>query len=265
MKVEISDEQKRLNSIKTLTRTYFDYQDERIALDGRLGVTKSGVKKKGSPEKEDILLIHVKDHRDSCLAMEETIAKDLAVEVHKHPLWKNFLCDVKGVGHIIAAVIISEFDIHRFVNVSKGWQFAGLNSGMVPGKKWNKGKTAITVTTERVQGDKKTKGFLCPCNMFLKKMLLGVLGPSFLKCKSPYTEFYYNIRHRYESENWGIASKNPTDKKLPKANHQHRAANRYMVKQFVADLYEAWRRMEGLPVREPYQQEYLGHTHNEVK
>lgn len=43
--------------------------------------------------------------------------------------------------------------------------------------------------------------------------------------------------------------------------HRDKAAKRYMIKMFIKDLYVIWRTIEGLPVREPYQVEYLGHTH----
>jgi hypothetical protein len=33
------------------------------------------------------------------------------------------------------------------------------------------------------------------------------------------------------------------------------------VKEFLKDLYVAWRTLEGLTVREPYQVEKLGHRH----
>jgi hypothetical protein len=35
-----------------------------------------------------------------------------------------------------------------------------------------------------------------------------------------------------------------------------------MIKMFVKDLYVAWRTIEGLEVRKPYQEEYLGKVHN---
>ena len=229
------------NSIKTLTRIFYDYQRERMALDGRLGITKAGDIKKRAPERDPVILMEVRQRRDGVLEAEEMSAKILATEIHKHPLWKMFLCDVKGCGESLAAVIISEFDIRKAPTVSNLWSFAGL----APGK------------------DRKVKGQKCPYNQFLRAKLCGVLGSSFLKCGSPYREFYDNMKHRYESEKWGMDSKNPTDKNRPKAGHQHKAATRYMVKMFLKDLYVAWRTLEGLEVRPPYQTEYLGHDHTE--
>ena len=228
------------NSIKTLTRSFYDYQRERLGLDGRLGLKKDGDVKKNSPEVDPLLLATLYARREDVFAQEEQIAKDLAKEVHKHPLWKAFLAEVKGCGEQVAAVIISEFDIHKAPTVSNLWSFAGL----APGK------------------DRKVKGQKCPYNQFLRAKLCGVLGSSFLKCNSPYREYYDNMKHRLESAEWGMDSKNPTDKKRPKAGHQHKAANRYMIKMFLKDLYVAWRTIEGLPVRPPYQEEYLGKKHS---
>jgi hypothetical protein len=227
------------NSIKTLTRIYYDYQRERTALDGRLGIKKDGDGKKGVPERDMEILLEIKNHRDNVLEIEEATAKTLAKEVHKHPLWDAYLKHVKGCGEGMAAVIISEFDITKAPTVSNLWSFAGL----APGK------------------DRKVKGQKCCFNQFLRAKLCGVLGSGFLKANSPYREFYDNMKHRLESEDWGTLSKNPTDKNRPKAGHQHKAATRYMVKMFLRDLYVAWRTLEGLPVREPYQEEYLGKRH----
>lgn len=232
--------EQELNALKILVRAHFDYQRERMSMDGRLGVKKDGSMKKLTPERDDNLLLGLYQRKEIVIGMEESTAKEITAEVHKHDLWKTFLQDVKGCGEMIAAVIITEFDIHKWENVSKGWAFAGL----APGK------------------DRKAKGTKCPYNQFLRAKLCGVLGSSFLKCNSPYREYYDNMKHRYESQSWGMDSKHPTDKNRPKAGHQHKAATRYMIKMFLKDVYVAWRTLEGLSVREPYQAEYLGHEHS---
>lgn len=45
--------------------------------------------------------------------------------------------------------------------------------------------------------------------------------------------------------------------------HRHAAAVRYMVKMFLADLWNHWRAMEKLEIRPPYAEEYLGRTHHD--
>lgn len=45
--------------------------------------------------------------------------------------------------------------------------------------------------------------------------------------------------------------------------HRHNAAKRYMIKQFLLELHKQWRKLEGLEVRPPYAEEYLGIKHHE--
>lgn len=227
-------------SLSILTRAFYNYQRERISLDGQIGRKKNGTLKKGIHERDDVLLTFLIARRDEVAKMEEELFKDIAKEIHVHPLWKSFLEDVKGCGETMAAVIITQFNIHKAPHVSNLWSFAGL----APGK------------------DKKTKGHKCPFNQFLRAKLCGVLGSGFLKANSPYREFYDNMKHRLESEDWGIESEKPMDKKRPKAGHQHKASTRYMIKMFLKDLYIAWRTLEGLAVSEPYQEKYLNHKHH---
>jgi hypothetical protein len=250
-------------SLRILTRAFYDYQHERMALDGQLGMTKAGDAKKGRPDRDAALLMVLLQRRDSILELEGQMEKEVGKLIRKHPLWVAWLRDVKGVGEMMAAVILTQFDIHKATTVSKMWQFSGMNPGQVHGKVWKKraGERVMEATETMVRGDKKQAGFVCPFNAFLKTKLLGVLGGSFLRSSSPYRTYYDDYKHRLESKDWGVASKNPTDKDRPKAGHQHKAANRYMVKAFLRDLYVAWRTLEGLEVRPPYQEEYLGHKH----
>jgi len=199
------------NSIKILTHAYYDYERERIALDNRLGLKKNGEIKKQISERDDHLLTELYARRKEVAMQEQTIHKVLAKEIHQHPLWNVFLAHVKGCGETIAAIIISEFDIHKATTVSNLWSFAGL----APGK------------------DRKVSGKKCPFNQFLRAKLCGVLGSSFLKCNSPYRVYYDNMKDRLAAKDWGKASPHPVDKNKPKAGHQHRAANRYMVKMFL--------------------------------
>jgi len=254
----------QMESLRIVTRAFYDYQRERMALDGQLGMTKDGEAKKGRPDRDPTLLMLLLKRRDDILGLEGEMEKEVAKTIHKHPLWKGWLHDVKGVGPMMAAVLVTQFDIHIATTVSKMWQFSGMNPGEVAGKVWKriKGERVIVATETRVRGDKKTKGFVCPYNAFLKTKLLGVLAGGFLRCGSPYTQVYYEYKYRLESMDWGTASKNPTDPKRPKAGHQHKAASRYMVKAFLRDLYVAWRTLEGLEVRAPYAEEYLSRKHS---
>lgn len=87
-------------------------------------------------------------------------------------------------------------------------------------------------------------------NTFLKTKLIGVLGPSFLRANNAkYRKIYDDYKHRLE---------NRADTKEWTVAHRHNAAIRYMVKQFLRDLYIAWRTAEGLEVFAPYEEAKLG-------
>ena len=50
------------------------------------------------------------------------------------------------------------------------------------------------------------------------------------------------------------------------AAHKMSMGVRYMIKQFLRDLYVVWRDLEGLPISQPYEVEKLGnrpHKYNE--
>jgi hypothetical protein len=92
-------------------------------------------------------------------------------------------------------------------------------------------------------------------NPFLKTKLVGVLGSSFLKqsaVKCPYRKIYDDYKHRLENS--------PAHVEKSKG-HRHSMAVRYAVKRFLADLYVAWRTLEGLPVANEYSVDKLGIVH----
>ena len=63
---------------------------------------------------------------------EELLVKPVKRAVEEHPVWKNFLSDVRGVGPLMAGVLLSEFDIQDTrTEVSKDFalpsDYDGLN------------------------------------------------------------------------------------------------------------------------------------------
>ena len=249
--------QEQLNSVAILTRYYYDVQRDRISLDGQLGEKKDGTRKKNVPDRDDELLLYLKGRREGLVGIEKEILKDsINPIIHKHPLWVHFLVNVKGCGEMMAAVILSQFDIHKAPMVSNLISFAGI----APGK------------------DRKVKGKKCPYNQFLKSKLCGVLGSAFLIAKSvPYSGYYYDYKLRLENsdllveERLKIADRKGEYKGKKTRTvkwrdaypiHIHQAAIRKMIKAFLTDLYVAWRELEGLPIREPYSKQYLGKEHN---
>lgn len=179
--------------------------------------------------------------------------------VSEFPIWKHFLKDVRGCGPAIAAVIISEFDIHKAKYASSLHKYAGLDVVLVQtenGETVGEGRSRKKAHLEDAEytdrhGEKKVKKGIT-FNPFLKTKLAGVLGGSFLKSKSEYSEVYYNYKHRISND--------PRHKEKTKI-HLHNMANRYMLKVFLNDLYAKWREIEGLEVYPPYHEAKLGMKH----
>jgi len=221
------------NDLKCITKTMYDIQDFRKRLEGRLGLKSNGDQKKnfdelGKLEEEtmqalNILYEQLKDHEKKLERLQKKI-------IDNHFPFGKVLVEYPGIGYKLAGVILSEIDIAEGSTVSKLWRFCGLDP------------TA-----------KSKKGEINKYNKFLKTKILGVFGYMEVIRKShPMRPFYDTRKMRRESQGWGNSK-----------NHRHKDAIRYAVKMWIETwLYPTWRKFEGLPVREPYREEYLGKKHN---
>lgn len=245
-------------AVRMLVRAREDFQAMRKRMDNRIG-------RKANGDAQDIEerefraddVANFAGIADEARGNEKQIEKMLHQTLKRFPVYTEFLSGVKGVGDIAAGWIIAEYDIHKATTVSKLWQFTGLNPGLVPGKKRieNKdGSFSYIPTGDMVRGDRLTPGHVAPFNKRLRTAMVGVLADGFIKAQAPYAmDYYYPYKARLEQEDgWSEESK----------GHRDRAAKRYMIKMFLKDLYVAWRTIEGLEVRKPYQEEYLGHKHS---
>ena len=272
-----------------------DFQSMRIRLDNRIGRKANGEDQDVDERK------WLKETRDlenfSAISgvandQEDVIEKMLLGKLKMFPIYSEYLHGVKGVGTITSGWIIGEINIYRADTVSKIWQFCGMNPSAVRGKKdilksqykdgmgevfreytTRKGENHVVYQTdEMVPGDRLSPGFVAPFNQGLRTVLVGVLATSFIKAQAPYALDYYYTEHvpigrRKElgpgrldvSEN--ICDRTGKPWKLESEGHRDHAARRKMIKAFLRDLYVVWRTLEGLPVREPYQEQYLGHKH----
>jgi hypothetical protein len=180
--------------------------------------------------------------------------RDFEKALREFPVWTQFMEGVRGVGPAIAGVIISEIDIAKCKYASSIWAYAGLDVA-ADGRGRSRRKEHLV---EREFTDKDGKPATrqgVTFNPFLKTKLIGVLGPSFVKQpadRCPYRGVYDNYKHRLETD--------PKHADKSKG-HRHNMAVRYMVKRFLADLYAAWRTLEGLPVQPEYHEAKQGHTH----
>lgn len=279
MKTQIQQE------IRTLVRCREDMQLARIRVDNRIGRKADGSEQNIDGRTLDKIGSMLQaSWADNTRIVEEAIVKELKKKLKQLPIWTNWLDHVKGVGEVAAGWLVGEFDIEKATTVSKLWQYAGLNPGMVRGVKsvskkeykpkmgtiigelppLRDGSKRVRVLTDTmVRGDKMTKDFLSPFNKNLRTALCGVMADNFIKCQNSYAmEFYYPCKARLEQSTGKVLhfKKECVWKDVSKG-HRDRAAKRFMVKKFLADLYEHWREAEGLPVRKPYAEEYLGRKH----
>ena len=185
---------------------------------------------------------------------EERAFKDLGKVLDNFKIWNDFLKSVKGVGPAMAGIIISEIDIEKATYPSSVWMYAGLD--VAPDGRGRSKKKEHLVKQKYIdkEGNEQEKNGIT-FNPLLKTKLLGVLGGSFLKSKSEYSEYYYNYRNRIE---------NHPDHKEKTKLHKHNMSNRYMIKRFLVDLHIKWREIEGLPVHPEYSEGKLGMKHKKA-
>jgi len=259
-------------AVRTLVRLREDFQAMRKRMDNRLGK-----KADGTEQNVEERAFRPEDYAnfqavaDAARQQEKGIEKMLLKTLRRFSIYNEWLLKVKGVGTIAAGWIIAEYDIHEASTVSKMWQYTGLNPGLVVGKKRvdNKdGSYSYVPTDTMIRGDKMTPGFVAPFNKRLRVALLGVMADGFVKAQNNYAlEYYYPYKNRLSQSERIVKEMKKGGKvveipwKDATKGHRDQAAKRYMVKMFLKDLYAAWREIEGLSVRVPYQEEYLGHEH----
>jgi len=197
-------EKSEREKLRALVRTMYDYQDMRLRTAARLRLNADD--ETVNEEFMDDAEISEKDYsaveftKLNSQRVEKRLLKEIKKIVEAQPIWNEFFKDVRGCGHGMAAVCLCEFDINIAETVSKMWQFAGLNPGMVRGKKIvkitsktdksqiireyenQKGeKCGIIVSDEMIRGDKKLAGFVAPFNGWLRTKLCGVLAGCMIK------------------------------------------------------------------------------------
>jgi hypothetical protein len=173
------------------------------------------------------------------------------------PIYNEFLVNVHGVGPAMAGVILSEINIHAAEYPSSLWKYAGLDVADDGRGRSRRKEHLVESTYIDADGVEQKKNGIS-FNPFLKTKLVGVLGSSFIKqsaAKCQYRKIYDDYKNRLEN------SPAHADKSK---GHRHNMAVRYAVKRFLADLYVAWRTLEGLPVANEYSVDKLGIVHHKA-
>jgi hypothetical protein len=205
------------------------------------------------------------------LEQEETkhFSQMIAV-LNKIPIYTQYLQHEKGIGPAMAGVLIAYLDPHKGEHVSSFWAYAGLD--VAPDGLGRSRREEHLTTYEYIDknGVKKTRRGVT-FNPFLKTKLVGVLAGSFQKHRAPWKNVYGAYKHRLETDPNRIKITVGEWKKKHKAGEEmrpywppgriHNAAQRYMIKCFLRDLWVTWRKLEGLPITPTYHEAVQGHVH----
>jgi hypothetical protein len=188
--------------------------------------------------------------------------------VATHPAWP-WLSSQKGVGHLLAARLLSRLDIMRAKTPSAFWAYCGLAT--IPGNAYRCARCNLEVAyplgyklhephftrsglrecigrlelvtdagSTRVAPRRSTLGGRRSYDSHARKSCY-LIGVSLLRCGSAYRTFYDAERERLSGLRPGWTPK-----------HSHLSALRKMEKVFLRDLWLAWRSALGMPLIASY-------------
>lgn len=198
-------------------------QKSRIQFSNRLAAIENNADNPGDSEQKETVTRWLEVFQ----VLEKSLDKDIAIIVEDEPIFQQMVC-LKGIGPMLSAKIIAMVDIERANTISALWRYAGY--GVKDGER-----------------ERPMKGEKLHYNIRLKSTLY-LVASSFLRCNSPYRAIYDAAKAQYQETK-------PDWSKL----HIHNAAMRKMIKLFLSHCWLRWRMLEGLPIREPYVHEKLGH------
>ena len=275
--------QYELAELRLLYQLYEEAQRSRIANGERLRAILQGRSLAGTdraPHDADALLKEAASgrhvgapallERAYARAMDDELKAAAALRdaVTLHPAW-SWLSSVKGIGHLLAARLLSRLDVTRAATPSAFWAYCGLAT--IPGAAWKCGVCGLEVgypVGYEPNGPHQKRSATGECGGRLepvktrksvrvapRRTTLGgragydakareccyLIGVSMLRCGSDY-------RGAYDAERARLARLRPgwTAKRC------HLAALRKMEKGFLRDLWVAWRRAVSLPIVAPY-------------
>jgi hypothetical protein len=199
---------------------------------------------------------------------EAAAADALGETIEQHPAWP-WLSSIRGIGHLLAARLLSRLDVTRAETPSAFWAYCGL--GTIPGASYRCSRCRLEVayplgyqvpsTHRTLDGRKECPGELekvsdeRPTRVAPRRSALGgrasydaqariscyLIGLSMLRCRSEY-------RSHYDAARATLAVSRPgwTPKR------RHLSALRKMEKTFLRDLWVGWRTAVNLTVVPPY-------------
>ena len=271
--------------IAFLATTYEESQKHRISTDNWLRSKKGDLDKK-QYEQMKTIAGRVAD-------VEKQTYKVLAKEVKNEPIYKHFLKGVRGIGPAYCGYLVGYIkDIGKFDTVSKLWAYAGLSGGPYYLVKCKKAHTIVSSSNRMICGIlefKKVKnkmvgkkctapiteskevtkgairshrGYRSSWNTDLKKVC-WLISKQFVKQGDLYRHFYDQQKLRLSQrpdfrKRLKLQAQGKKEGAGAKA-HLDAIARRKTVKLFLSHLWEKWRKIDGLPVTEPYSIAKMGH------
>lgn len=191
---------------------------------------KDGKLKKEDREYVDKMFALLNDIKDK----EKSYEKLIKEFVEKEPIWTGFGKYVKGLGHLMTAMLLYHFGYcEKAKYPSSLWKYSGL----FPDAKFKKGETG---------------GFNPKCRMFMWR-----IGDCFIKQRSPrYRPVYDNEKARQLKLMEAKADNAPT-----RLGHADARARRKMVKKFLVDYYRVCKTLTNQEQAKIWVIDKGGHTH----
>ena len=253
--------------LKRLVDCYYDVQDVRIRSANRLRIFPTEAKAV---------------YPDRLKEVESDLKLEIQQLLYEEPIWDDFLSKWRGVGPCIAgsliAIIMLKFTVREPLNeLETSWSMKTKDGKLlVPelrgiGKFDNPSKLHAFFGLDvheghapwRKRGDRESVTWSPKA-----RMLSWKIGEQFVKQGRYYRQVYLVARQVYEARpdlQQGVWI-NPRTGKIGKGakGHRYQMAKRKMVKQFLTDLWVAWRKLEGLSTVNPYVIDKLKHVHYQV-
>jgi len=231
------------NNLRQYVEAMEDYQKTRMALKNQMtALNRLGFEHKES--QDDVFKSMKKE--------EGRIKREYAKIVRELPIWKEWLCNIHGIGEDATGQIIGRLgDISRFERISKLWSYCGY--GLYDGK---------------VQGLKK--GQKHNYNTKMRSLMYKIVTNGFIMHKKDsyygqlYDKFKKELREQYPEPIDNPKYNGKGYKKLYTDMHIHLMAIRKVAKVFLKDLWIVWRSLENLPISQPYEVEHLNHQPHEI-
>jgi hypothetical protein len=233
----------RDSAIAALVDSYYDLQDVRIRCANRLRAALRD--ERLDPAR--VQMLH-EGLAEALKAQERRIVRLCLSYLKNEPVWNDWLKGVRGIGPVLAAGLLAHVGYcERSPTVSALWAYAGQH--VVNG-----------------EAPKRKRGEKANWNASLR-VLVWKIGQSFVKVGDGYRALYLAEKARLRKLHPELAPYDPPRKRRDGGpllrftdGHVAAMAERKARKLFLSHYWDVARRIKGLPVREPYVLEQMGHT-----